>query len=48
MNREGFWKREITKPVIRKSGQLERYEDLIKQNKLLFSLDLIKYKLSEA
>lgn len=34
--------------VLRKSGYLDRYEDLLKQNKLLFTLDLIKEKLSEA
>lgn len=34
--------------VVRKGGHLARYEDIIKQNKLLFTLDLIKEKLSEA
>lgn len=33
---------------MRKGGHLARYEDIIKQNKLLFTLDLIKEKLSEA
>jgi len=35
-------------PVMRKPGHLARYEDLIRENKLLFTLDLIKEKLSEA
>jgi transposase len=35
-------------PVIRKSGYIDRYEDLLSQNKLLFTLDLIKEKLAEA
>lgn len=35
-------------PVMRKSGHLARYEGLIRQNKLLFTLDLIKEKLCEA
>jgi transposase len=34
--------------VVRKDGHLARYEDLIRQNKLLFTLDLIKEKLCEA
>lgn len=34
--------------VIRKSGYMERYENLISQNRLFFTLDLIKEKLSEA
>jgi transposase len=34
--------------VVRKDGYLARYEDLIRQNKLLFTLDLIKEKLCEA
>lgn len=35
-------------PVMRKSGHLSRYEELIRENRLLFTLDLIKEKLSEA
>lgn len=35
-------------PYILKGGHLDKYEELISQNKLLFSLDLIKEKLSEA
>jgi transposase len=35
-------------PVVRKDGHLARYEDLIRQNKLLFTLDLLKEKLSGA
>ena len=35
-------------PVVRRDGHLARYEDLIRQNRLLFTLDLIKEKLSEA
>jgi transposase len=35
-------------PVMRKPGHLARYEDLIRENKLLFTLDLIKEKLSKA
>ena len=35
-------------PVVRKGGHMDRYEELIRQNKLLFTLDLIKEKLSEA
>lgn len=34
--------------VVRKDGHLARYEDIIRQNKLLFTLDLIKEKLCEA
>jgi hypothetical protein len=34
--------------VVRKDGHLARYEDLIRQNKLLFTLDLLKEKLSGA
>ncbi|MCH3916448.1 MAG: ISL3 family transposase [Spirochaetia bacterium] len=34
--------------VVRKSGYVDRYEELIKQNKLLFTLDIIKEKLSDA
>jgi transposase len=34
--------------VTGKSGYMDRYEDLLSQNKLLFTLDLIKEKLSEA
>jgi transposase len=34
--------------VTGKSGCMDRYEDLLSQNKLLFTLDLIKEKLSEA
>jgi transposase len=39
-----FSKEEVT----RKSGYMERYEDLLSQNKLFFTLDLIKEKLAEA
>jgi transposase len=35
-------------PVVRREGQLARYEQLISQNKLLFTLDLIKEKLCDA
>ncbi len=35
-------------PVIRKDGHLARYKDIIRQNKLLFSLDLIRGELSGA
>ncbi|MFA5603182.1 MAG: ISL3 family transposase [Bacilli bacterium] len=35
-------------PVLRKTGYVQRYEDLLSQNSLLFTLDLIKEKLSEA
>lgn len=34
--------------VVRKGGQLERYQALLKQNKLLFTADLVKEKLSAA
>ena len=35
-------------PVVRREGQLARYEQLVSQNKLLFTLDLIKEKLCDA
>ena len=34
--------------VVRKSGYVDRYEELINQNKLLFTTDIIKEKLSKA
>ena len=34
--------------VVRKTGYVDLYESLIKENKLLFTIDLIKEKLSEA
>jgi transposase len=34
--------------IVRKSGYLDRYHALLSQNKLLFTLDLIKEKLTEA
>lgn len=34
--------------IVRKTGYVDRYESLIRQNKLLFTLDIIKEKLSEA
>lgn len=34
--------------VVRKSGYVDRYQELIKQNKLLFTLDIVKEKLSDA
>lgn len=37
-----------TEAVVRKSGYVERYKELISQNKLLFTADLIKEKLSLA
>jgi len=39
-----FAKEEVT----RKAGHMERYEALISQNKLFFTLDLVKEKLAEA
>ncbi len=33
---------------VRKSGYVDRYEELINQNKLLFTTDIIKEKLSKA
>jgi len=36
------------KEVVRKSGYVDRYEELINQNKLLFTTDIIKEKLSKA
>jgi len=35
-------------PYVLKGGNLDKYEQLLRQNKLLFTLDLIKEKLSEA
>lgn len=37
-----------TPDVVRKGGQEERYDSLLQQNKLLFTVDLIKEKLSDA
>lgn len=33
---------------VRKEGYVERYEDILKENRLLFTADLIKEKLSDA
>ena len=33
--------------IVRKSGYVDRYNELLSQNKLLFTLDIIKEKLSE-
>lgn len=37
-----------TDAVVRKGGNEERYDELLKQNKLLFTLDLVKEKLADA
>ncbi|MBR4760796.1 MAG: hypothetical protein IK078_11710, partial [Lachnospiraceae bacterium] len=37
-----------TEDIKRKSGYEEKYDALLKENKLLFTLDLIKEKLSAA
>ena len=34
--------------IVRKSGYVDKYDELLSQNKLLFTLDLIKEKLSKA
>lgn len=34
--------------VVRKSGYVQRYEELIRQNQLFFTLDIIKDKLANA
>jgi len=34
--------------IVRKSGHVDKYDELLSQNKLLFTLDIIKEKLSEA
>lgn len=35
-------------PIVRKFGYVDRYDELLKQNKLFFTLDLIKEKLAES
>ena len=37
-----------TEQVVRRSGYESKYDELIKENELLFTLDLIKDKLDEA